>query len=164
MFMTRMSLYWKTAKMLTNNVKLNKTSYVYNFVFFSVMTHMNYVCISTGDTLNQVIPGGARETSSDGGLSVGLQLLQKHAVKFDNDQTIASELRKLQSPRRSLLQTNSGTFPLESHYSRNWASTRMGYMVCVSDAERWVWDSWVENPTEVPHVTNKTACVDFKLQ
>jgi len=37
---------------------------------------------------------GARDTASDGGLPVGLQLLQQHAVKLDNDQIIASELRK----------------------------------------------------------------------
>ena len=53
------------------------------------------------ETLSQVMPGGARETASDGGLSVGLQLLQKHAVKLDNDQIIASELRQLQSPLQS---------------------------------------------------------------
>jgi hypothetical protein len=45
------------------------------------------------------VPGGARTTDSDGGLSVGLQLLQQHADKLDNDQIIASELRQLQSPR-----------------------------------------------------------------
>jgi hypothetical protein len=50
-------------------------------------------------TLSQVMLTGARDTASDGGLPVGLQLLQQHAVKLDNDQTIASELRKLQSPR-----------------------------------------------------------------
>jgi hypothetical protein len=50
------------------------------------------------ETLIQVMSGGARETASGGGLSVGLQLLQNHAVKLDNDQTIASEFRKLQSP------------------------------------------------------------------
>ena len=46
-----------------------------------------------GGTLSQIVPGGARTTDSDGGLSVGLQLLQQHAVKLDNDQMIASELR-----------------------------------------------------------------------
>jgi hypothetical protein len=40
---------------------------------------------------------------------------------------------------RCLLQTNSEHFRA-SHASRNGASTRMGYVVCVSDAERWVWD------------------------
>jgi hypothetical protein len=40
----------------------------------------------------------------------------------------------------------------------------MGYAVCVSAAERWVWDFWVENPTEAPQVIYKAACVDFKLQ
>jgi hypothetical protein len=54
---------------------------------------------SIGNTLSQVMPGEARDTASDGGVSIGLQLLQKHAVKLDNDQIIASELRKLQSPR-----------------------------------------------------------------
>ena len=54
-----------------------------------------------GGTLRQIVPGGARTTDSDGGLSVGLQLLQKHAVKLDNDQIIASELRQLQSPLQS---------------------------------------------------------------
>jgi hypothetical protein len=52
-----------------------------------------------GGTLSQIVPGRARTTDSDGGLSVGLQLLQQHAVKLDNDQIIASELRQLQSPR-----------------------------------------------------------------
>jgi hypothetical protein len=54
-----------------------------------------------GGTLNQIVPGGARTTDSDGGLSVGLQLLQQHAVKLDNDQIIVSELRQLQSPLQS---------------------------------------------------------------
>ncbi len=54
-----------------------------------------------GGTLSQIVPGGARTTDSDGGLSVGLHLLQKHAVKLDNDQIIASELRQLQSPLQS---------------------------------------------------------------
>jgi hypothetical protein len=40
----------------------------------------------------------------------------------------------------------------------------MGYVACVSDAERWVWDFWVENPPEAPQGTYKAACVDFKLQ
>ena len=40
----------------------------------------------------------------------------------------------------------------------------MGYVACVSDAERWVWDFWAENPREAPEVTYKAACVDFKLQ
>ncbi len=44
-----------------------------------------------GGTLSQIAPARARDTASDGGLSVGLQFLQKHAVKLDNDQTIASE-------------------------------------------------------------------------
>ncbi len=52
-----------------------------------------------GGTLSQIVPGGVRTTDSDGGLSVGLQLLQQYAVKLDNDQMIASELRQLQSPR-----------------------------------------------------------------
>jgi hypothetical protein len=51
--------------------------------------------LAIGGTLSQIVPGGARTMDSDGGLSVGLQLLQKHAVKLDNDQIIASELRKL---------------------------------------------------------------------
>ena len=47
--------------------------------------------------------------------------------------------------RRRLLQTNSGTFPCEytspaTPASRNGVSTRMGYVACVSDAERWAWD------------------------
>jgi hypothetical protein len=37
-------------------------------------------------------------------------------------------------------------------------------MACVSDAERWAWDFWVETPLEAPQVTYKAACVDFKLQ
>jgi hypothetical protein len=49
---------------------------------------------SIGNTLSQVMPGEVRDTASDGGVSIGLQLLQKHAVKLDNDQIIASELRK----------------------------------------------------------------------
>jgi hypothetical protein len=53
---------------------------------------------SIWDTLSQIMSGGARQTSSDGGLSVGLHLLQKHAVKLNNDQTIVSELKKLQYP------------------------------------------------------------------
>ena len=40
----------------------------------------------------------------------------------------------------------------------------MGYVVCASDAERWVWGSWVENPTESPQVIYKPECVDFKFQ
>jgi hypothetical protein len=40
----------------------------------------------------------------------------------------------------------------------------MGYEVCVSATERWVWDFWVENPPETPQVIYKAACVDFKLQ
>jgi hypothetical protein len=52
-----------------------------------------------GGTLRQIVPGGARTTNSDGGLSVELQLLQQHAVKLDNDQIVASELWQLQSPR-----------------------------------------------------------------
>ncbi len=46
-----------------------------------------------GGTLTQIVPPGARNTDSDTGLSVGLQLLQKHAVKLDHDQIIASEIR-----------------------------------------------------------------------
>jgi hypothetical protein len=54
---------------------------------------------------------------------------------------------------------------LNSKYaSRNGTSIRMGYVVCVSDAGRWVWDFWVENPPEAPQVIYKAACVDFKLQ
>ena len=64
---------------------------------------------SIGNTLSQVMPGEARDTASDGGVSIGLQLLQKHAVKLDNDQIIASELRKLQSPRAT-----TRTFPRKS--------------------------------------------------
>ncbi len=52
-----------------------------------------------GGTLSQIVPGGARTTDSDGGLSVGLQLLQQHAVKLD--QIIAADLRQLQSPLQS---------------------------------------------------------------
>jgi hypothetical protein len=51
-----------------------------------------------------------------------------------------------------------------SYTSRNGASIRMGYAVCVSDAGRWVWDLCVENPPEAPQVIYKAACVDFKLQ
>jgi hypothetical protein len=40
----------------------------------------------------------------------------------------------------------------------------MGYVTCVTDTARWVWDFWVENLPEAPQVTCKTACVDFKLQ
>jgi hypothetical protein len=40
----------------------------------------------------------------------------------------------------------------------------MGYVACVSDAERWAWDFWAENPLEAPQGTYKAACVDFKLQ
>ncbi len=35
-----------------------------------------------GGTLSQIVPGGVRTTDSDGGLSVGLQLLQQHVVKL----------------------------------------------------------------------------------
>ncbi len=65
-----------------------------------------------GDTLSQVMSGGARETTSDGSLSVGLQLLQKHAVKLDNDQTMTSELRKFK-PQPFDLESN--TLPLCYH-------------------------------------------------
>jgi hypothetical protein len=51
-----------------------------------------------------------------------------------------------------------------SHVLRNWVSTRIGYVACVSDAERWVWDFWAEIPPEAPQVTYKAACLDFKLQ
>ena len=44
-------------------------------------------------TLNQVV-GGTRDTASEGCVSLGLKLLQQHAVKLDNDQPVASELRK----------------------------------------------------------------------
>jgi hypothetical protein len=64
---------------------------------------------SIGNTLSQAMSGEARDTASDGGVSIGLQLLQKHAVKLDNDQIIASELRKLQSPRAT-----TRTFPRKS--------------------------------------------------
>jgi hypothetical protein len=40
----------------------------------------------------------------------------------------------------------------------------MGYVVYVSDAGRWVWDFWVENPPEALQVIYKAACADFKLQ
>jgi hypothetical protein len=40
----------------------------------------------------------------------------------------------------------------------------MGYVDCARDAERWVWDFWVENLTETPKVTYKAVCVDFKIQ
>ncbi len=65
--------------------------------------------------------------------------------------------------RRHLLKTNSEHFRA-SHASRNGALIRMGYVVCVNDTGRWVWDFWVENPPEAPQVIYKTACVDFKLQ
>ncbi len=58
-----------------------------------------------GGTLSQIVPDGARTTDSDGGLSLGLQLLQKHAVKLDNDQIIASELRQFQSTLQCPLQS-----------------------------------------------------------
>jgi len=54
--------------------------------------------------------------------------------------------------------------PWKGHASRNGASTRMGYVASVSDAERWVWDFWAENPPEAPQVTCKAACADFKPQ
>ena len=40
----------------------------------------------------------------------------------------------------------------------------MGYVVYVSDAGRWVWDFWVENPPEALQVIYKATCVDFKIQ
>ena len=40
----------------------------------------------------------------------------------------------------------------------------MGYVACISDAERWVWDLWAETPLEAPQVIYKAACVDFKTQ
>ena len=52
-----------------------------------------------GGTFSKIVPGGARTTDSDDGLSIGLQFLQHHTVKLDNDQIIVSELRQLQSPR-----------------------------------------------------------------
>ena len=48
-------------------------------------------------TSKQVMEG-ARDTASGCSLSLGLQILQQHAVRLDNEQLIASELRKLQSP------------------------------------------------------------------
>ena len=48
-------------------------------------------------TLRQVM-GDARDTVSGGSLSLGLQILQQHAVRLDNEQLIDSELRTLQSP------------------------------------------------------------------
>ena len=44
-------------------------------------------------TLNQVV-GCTRDTTSEGCVSLGLKLLQKHAVQIDNDHLVASELRK----------------------------------------------------------------------
>ena len=69
-----------------------------------------------GGTLNQVMHGGVRDTVSDGSskLSLGLQLLQKHAVKLDNDQLIASELRKLHSPRALARTFPRQSFPFSS--------------------------------------------------
>jgi hypothetical protein len=82
------------------------------------------------ETLSQVMPGGARETASDGGLSLGLKLLQKHAVKLDNDQTIASELRKSQSPRSTTRTFFRKSLPLSPqprnfHGSRIWVRTHV---------------------------------------
>jgi hypothetical protein len=72
----------------------------------STMGHI-HVCllycllVTIRGPLSQIVPRGTRTTDSDGGLSVGLQLLQQHAVKLDNDQIIASELSQLQSPLQS---------------------------------------------------------------
>ena len=41
--------------------------------------------------------------------------------------------------------------------SRNGASTRTGYVVCVSDAGRWAWDFWAKNPLEAPQVIYKSS-------
>ncbi len=78
--------------------------YIHNLLG-SFISRLLDLC-SIGDTLNQVMSGGSRDTISDSGLSVGLQLLQKHSVKLDNDQIISSDLRKLQSSRATTL-----TFP-----------------------------------------------------
>ncbi len=104
-----------------------------------------------GGTLSQIVRGGARTTDSDGGLSVGLQLLQKHTVKLDNDQIIASELRKLQSPRAT-----TRTFPRKpfsfSSQPRNFQRiTHLGVDSRFSELE---------------NVTDSQCCQDlfFKLQ
>jgi hypothetical protein len=44
-------------------------------------------------TLHQVA-GGTRDTVSEGFVSLGLKILQKYVVQLDNDQLVASELRK----------------------------------------------------------------------
>ncbi len=62
-----------------------------------------------GGTLSQIVPGGARTTDSDGGLSVGLQLLQQYVVKLDNDQIIVSEHCLLVTVPTSYIRYRSST-------------------------------------------------------
>ena len=69
-------------------------------------------------TLKQVI-GGSRDTESGDSLSLGLQILQQHAVRLDIEQLIAFELRKLQSPH------TSRTYPRRSfHFSSQSRTTQ----------------------------------------
>ncbi len=64
-------------------------------------------------TLIQVV-GGTRDTASEGCVSLGLTFLQNHAVQLDNDQLVASELRKLQSPHATRTYPRK-SFPFPSH-------------------------------------------------
>jgi hypothetical protein len=87
-----------------------------------------------GGTLSQIIPGEARNTASDGGLSIGLQLLQKHAVKLDNDQLIASELRKLQTPHATRTYPRR-SFPFSSTRHTTQRITHLGAASRFSEIE-----------------------------
>ena len=87
-----------------------------------------------GGTLIQIIPGEARNTASDGGLSIGLQLLQKHAVKLDNDQLIASELRKLQTPHATRTYPRR-SFPFSSTRRTTQRITHLGAASRFSEIE-----------------------------
>ena len=87
-----------------------------------------------GGTLSQIIPGEARNTASDGSLSIGLQLLQKHAVKLDNDQIIASELRKLQTPHATRTYPRR-SFPFSSTRRTTQRITHLGAASRFSEIE-----------------------------
>ena len=56
--------------------------------------------------------GDTRDTASEGGVSLGLTLLQNHAVQLDNAQFVASELRKWKSPHATTQATR--TYPRKS--------------------------------------------------
>ena len=84
-------------------------------------------------TLRQGL-GGARDTTSDGSLSLGLQILQQHTVRLDNKQLIASELRKLQSPHGTRTYPHR-SFPFSSQRRTTQRITHLGSTSRFSEVE-----------------------------